>query len=201
MKIFTKPAVLLVAFLFGSSVHAQTGNFEGFAAGFGGSTLSTNVKLSAGALAADGIGRSSIALDVNADYGFSVSDRAVVLVGGSYGLINPTVFKDEVLGLPSEIKFTKRWSAFAAPGITFGDSALLYTKIAYISGTPKSDDFAGLRHSGYGYGIGARFLLNQNIYVNAEFMQNSYETREYTDLGLNVSAKSTVGTVSVGYSF
>ncbi len=47
MKIFTKPAVLLVAFLFGSYVHAQTGNFEGFAAGFGGSTLSTNVKLSA----------------------------------------------------------------------------------------------------------------------------------------------------------
>jgi len=198
---FKYQILFLTSIFIGTSANAQTGNFEGISVNAGGTTLSSSVKLSAGAQSADGIGRSSYAVDAGADYGLRVADRSVILVGGTYGLINPTIFKDAVLGLPAEIKFTRRWSVFAAPGITFGDSGLLYAKAAYISGKPKSDDFNGLTHSGYAYGVGARFMLTGNAYINAEFMQNRYGTKAYPDLGLDVSAKSTAGTLSLGFRF
>jgi len=201
MKKYLYPLVSIPVMMFATSTYAQSGGLEGFSVNAGVSTVTSSVKLSAGEQSADGIGRSSYAVDIGADYGFRFADRAVVLVGAAYGLANPTIFKDEVLGLPAEIKFNRRWSVSVAPGISFGDSGLMYAKLAYISGKPGSDAFEGQTHSGYGYGVGARFMLNQNVYVNVEVMQNDYETKTYNDLGLDVSAENTTGMLSLGYSF
>jgi len=200
MKNF-KNTFLPVAFavLSSTSAFAQTSNFEGASVYLGLSTVSTNAKIEQSGASINGFGKSSYATDIGADYGLKISDAAVVLLGGAFGLNKTSVYENSGTGggFDGSLDLKNRWSLYAAPGTTIGKDVLLFAKIAFSSA--KADTDGGKTHSGFGFGAGTRVILSNQMFLNVEFMNNSYGKKDYS--GIDVSANSTVGTVALGYKF
>lgn len=203
MKSIRKTGMAIALATTCSVASAGTANFEGLSVYLGASAVTTSIKLEADSFAANGLGKSSYSADIGADYGLKLTDSAVLLLGGTYGLNKLSAF--EVSGatdLAGELKLKDRFSLYAAPGVTLGNSALLYAKLAYVSAT--ADGEGGKTHAGYGYGAGARVSLSKEVFLNIEFMQNNYGDKTYfagTIDETRISAKSTAGTVALGYRF
>ncbi len=199
MNISKKITFALVAATFSFGASAQTANFEGLQVYVSGSAVSSSIKVEASGVSIEGFGASSFAADIGADYGIKLGNTSVVLLGATYGIANPTVF--EISGLDPDFdgksKMNSRWTLYAAPGVTFGDSALLYAKFGYGMGKPS---FEGAKsHSGFGYGAGTRLNLSKEVFLDIEFMQYSYGKKAYDDI--EVSGTSTAGTAAIGYKF
>lgn len=208
MKTIKRFGLPLLAASMCASAFAGPGNFEGPAIYLSGSVFHSTYKTEFATGGNNGRSNNAFAGEIGADFGLRMSENLLVLLGGTYGL-------NKIKGLDSSgsalegnyiIEADKRWSIYAAPGITFSDTALLYAKLAYISGEFRIDVPAVLgqaRHSGIGFGAGARFLLSDRIFFNVEFMQNRYGKKPYDSDGdtAYVSPSATSGTVSLGYKF
>ncbi len=192
-----------------TNAFAETKNFEGLSFYLGGSTVSTTLKHEYrdfdGTI--NGEGKTTFSGDFGADYGLNLSENSLVLIGITYGLGKTTAYESWG-GMNRTVNLRDRWSIYAAPGVTFGEKALLYAKLAYVSvriqrstlGFQGDEDTV---HPGIGYGVGGRFLLKENVFLNVEFMQNRYSDKRYSPTGLNVddSAITTSGTIAFGYTF
>ncbi len=209
MKRINLLGLLLFSISTWTNAFAETKNFEGLSIYLGGSTISTTLKYEYRNFDAtvNGSGKTTFTGDLGADYGFNLSENSLVLIGATYGLNTTTVYETWG-GMDRTVYLKNRWSVYAAPGITFGRKALLYAKLAYVSARLRSITTDGPNdedavHPGIGYGVGARFLLKENVSLIVEFMQNRYGAKRYSPTGLNVdeSATTTSGTIALGYTF
>ncbi len=208
MKIIKKLGLPLISASICTSAFADTRNFEKLSIYLNGSAFNSTYKTEFTTGGNDGRSGNTFAGDIGADYGLRMAENFFVLLGGTYGL-NKTKGLDATgsdLSGTYLIEADKRWSIYAAPGMEFSESALLYAKFAYISGKFRIDVpnvFGESTHSGIGIGAGARFLLNDRIFFNVEFMQNHYGKKPYAsgNGSAYVSPSATLGTVSLGYSF
>lgn len=196
--------VLPAAIIFGCNLaHADTKNFEGLSANIGAYAVNSSIAMDfGGGTTIEGLGKSSYAVDVSVDYGIAISSDTVLLVGGSYGLSDPSAFSVAANGLDGSLDAGSRMSLFAAPGVLLSDKVLAYGKLAYVSTKPKgTGDFGSSTktHSGFGYGGGVRILLSPNTYVNLEAMSNDYGSKTYD--GTTLGAKALFAGVAVGYKF
>jgi opacity protein-like surface antigen len=186
-----------------SVVQADAKNFEGLSVNLGAYAVNSSMSLdTGGGTVIEGLGKGSYAVDVSVDYGIALSTDTVLLVGGSYGLSDPSILSTSTTDLTATAKAGSRMSLFAAPGITLGEKVLAYGKLAYVSTKPKGtdglEDFAKT-HSGFGYGGGVRILLNPNTYLNLEAMNNDYGSKTYD--GTKIGAQGLFAGVALGYKF
>jgi opacity protein-like surface antigen len=198
---FKNYLISAIAVLGCNFAHADAKNFEGLSANIGAYAVNSSVSLVGDGLRADGLGKNSFAVDVSVDYGIALSSDTVLIVGGSYGLSDPTAFS--LSGdLDGSLKAGSRMSVFAAPGLALSDKVLAYAKLAYVSTKPKgTENFTDVAktHSGFGYGGGVRILLNQNLYMNLEAMNNDYGSKDYD--GTKFGAQGLFAGVALGYKF
>ncbi len=200
----SKFAVAAATLFVSQQVLADSTNFEGLSLKFGMYTVNSNVKFSEGSNSIDGLGAGSFASDISVDYGLSLSPTSVVLIGASYGVSNPTIFKVSAgSDLDGSLEAGSRWSVFAAPGLVVNDKALAYVKLSYNSTKPDGkgnwNDVGRKTFSGFGYGAGVRFLIDKNVHVDLEFMQMGYGSNTYD--AAKVSASALFGGIAVGYKF
>jgi opacity protein-like surface antigen len=200
---FKNHLIAAVAALGCNLAHADSKSFEGLSANIGAYAVNSSVGIDfGGGTTIEGLGKSSYAVDVSVDYGIALSSDTVLLVGGSYGLSDPSAFSVAAGGLEGSLKAGSRMSVFAAPGLALSDKVLAYAKLAYVSTKPKgTSDFNDVAktHSGFGYGGGVRILLNQNMYMNLEAMNNDYGSKDYD--GTKFGAKGLFAGVALGYKF
>ena len=199
-----KPLVIAAAALACNLAHADAKNFEGLSINLGAYAVSSTTKISYGSNHLDGLGSNEFVADLGVDYGIALSPNTVLLLGGSYGLSDPLVSDINApdVDLSGKIKASNRFSLFAAPGVTLSDKVLAYGKVAYVSGKPSGTGYfasANKTHSGFGYGAGVRFLLNENVYLNFEAMNNEYGSEDYPSG--HWSAKGLVAGLALGYKF
>lgn len=202
-----KKSIVLAATILGCNLaHADAKNFEGLSANIGAYAVSSSMSFNfagSGAVV-EGLGASSYAVDLSVDYGIALSPNTVLLLGGTYGLSDPTMAKVSGTGtdLDGTLKAGDRMSAFAAPGITISEKVLAYGKIAYVSTKPSGTDSMATTyktHSGFGYGGGVRVLLDSNLYLNFEAMNNDYGSKVYE--GSKVSGQGLFAGLALGYKF
>jgi hypothetical protein len=197
--------IAAVAVLGCNLAHADAKNFEGLSANIGAYAVNSSIGFDfGGGSTIEGLGKSSYAVDVSVDYGITLSSDTVLLVGGSYGLSDPSAFSVAAGGLDGSLDAGSRMSLFAAPGVLLSDKVLAYGKLAYVSTKPTgTGDFAfgssAKTHSGFGYGGGVRILLSPNTYVNLEAMSNDYGSKTYD--GTTIGAKALFAGAAVGYKF
>jgi opacity protein-like surface antigen len=126
-------------------------------------------------------------------------------LGLTYDLSDATLYKgtagDNIIG-DTTWKLKSHYSINLEPGYVFNNNVLAYAKVAYHSG--KSNISAtGLSLnqsvSGWGYGFGAKFQLDNNLYMKIEAQQINYST--FTFNTTTVEHKSTIGTIGLGYQF
>jgi len=144
-------------------------------------------------------------LTLGADYGFGVSDDAVILVGASW---SDKSDMGSISGADGSLstELDPSYMLYVAPGVKVGDSSLLYAKLSYseaegtlsvqtseFSGSLSQDDKA------VGYGVGFRSYLTDNVFLNAEIEHIEYEY-SLADT-LTIDAPITRASVTVGMSF
>ena len=90
--------------LFSTNALAQQAMFEGFSIGTNTEFKSTTSELSAAGANTIGFGQQNTGLAVSADYGLSISDRAVLMFGGKIDLFDTTIINIDSNGLTVSLK-------------------------------------------------------------------------------------------------
>ena len=166
-----------------------------------------------------GVGFSSLGADFNVikasdqgiagniSFGYSHAFNKFNLAGNIfYDFGNQKAGDLNVFG-SNRFKTNNIWGISIEPGYYFTDSTLFYTKLGYARADSK------LTRVGYGelefgnsngflYGLGAKQLIKNNMYLGLEAYQIDF-SRESDTLGLGVTNKPTVtyGGLTLGYEF
>lgn len=177
-------AAAAAATLAAPQAFAQAKNFQGFSV-----TAAVNANNNSAELA-NKVDASRGNVGVIAQYDFSVGSAFVVGLGASLALND--------FDIASNAKLQNANSVFIAPGVAINDQTLVYGKIASI--TAKADlSGTSADISGIGYGIGARYFTNKNVFFQGEYVFNKYDDKK-TSVG-TFKNQTGVLTLGVGYKF
>lgn len=184
MKKLLIAAAAAAATLAAPQAFAQAKNFQGFSV-----TAAVNANNNSAELA-NKVDASRGNVGVIAQYDFSVGSAFVVGLGASLALND--------FDIASNAKLQNANSVFIAPGVAINDQTLIYGKIASI--TAKADlSGTSADISGIGYGIGARYFTNKNVFFQGEYVFNKYDDKK-TSVG-TFKNQTGVLTLGVGYKF
>jgi opacity protein-like surface antigen len=122
-------------------------------------------------------------------------------VGLTYDLSKLVLYKgfsgDNIIG-DTSWKLKNHYSINLEPGCVISAGALAYAKVAYHGG--KSNVLTvNEKLSGWGYGFGAKFNVDKNLYLKIEAQKVNYESFAFTSN--NITHKLTLGTIGLGYKF
>lgn len=177
-------ASAIAAASFAPQAFAQAKNFEGFSV-----TAAVNGNNNSAELA-NKVDASRSNIVAMAQYDFAIGNTFVVGLGASLSLND--------FDIASNAKLQSANSIFIAPGIAINEQALIYGKIASI--TAKADlSGTSADISGIGYGIGARYFANKNVFFQGEYVFNKYDDKKLS----SGTFKNQTGVLSlgVGYKF
>ncbi len=173
---------------------SQTSNFEGLSVlggvNVGTSTFEYNAKNGS---SSGSVTSTSSNFLIQGEYAFAINPQFTLGVGATLGA------GDLVFGTGSagDIKLKDTYAAYIAPGYLLNDSTLIYAKLASISGT--AYDATSVSLSGIGYGLGARFMDNKNMYYQVEFIQNQYQDKDFPTV--TNKFKGSLVSFGLGYKF
>lgn len=194
-------AAALSATLMAPQAFAQAHNFGGFSVGLNGNVATTSTEFGnpSGVVK---FGEGSQNGSLQAAYGFVVGSSAVVGLGATYALGDMKGGLFSSSGTRFELQGKDMYSVYLEPGYALSNSTLIYAKLAYVGikgevsggGSTASENFDGV-----GYGLGVRAKLDKNLFLQVEFAQTDYNSKDVQGASLKPSA--TIGTVGIGYLF
>lgn len=216
-----KSITLAVLSVLSSPVYA--GNFEGFSVFAKAGPQSTNTDLKfnyddGDTIKMDGSGRSRIVGGIGADYGFKLNEKFLTLVGAEANIGNSNTYKENFQSGPDStslsIKQKNTYGVYIAPGYLINESALIYAKFSYnrtkLNGSLKetdggtaTNDKLSANFGGFGFGVGARMLVTNNLFINAEWQKIAFssESKMAENIRIGMKPETTVGTVAIGFNF
>lgn len=110
-------------------------------------------------------------------------------------------------------KLQNTWGISVEPGWNFTESTLGYFKLAWVNSDYKAsiaesgslvDDPGTSNYSkqvnGFGYGIGMKHLLTENVFLGVDVLGVSYQSMKQTDI-VNARPTQWMGFASIGYKF
>ncbi|MFC2506556.1 MAG: outer membrane beta-barrel protein [Kingella sp. (in: b-proteobacteria)] len=133
--------------------------------------------------------------DINlvGSYGFVFSSTELVgQVEAKYKVGSSKVYDDEY----GVMKVKRSWSVGYLQGYRVTPTIMSYVKLAYVS-NKYQDEVASKAH-GVGYGVGAKFVVAQNVEVGAEFVQARLKDNDPED---KTKFKSNSFNLGVAYRF
>jgi outer membrane immunogenic protein len=177
-------AAALATLLAAPQAFAQAQNFEGFSVV---GIINANSNSEEWANKAD---TTQSNMGAMAQYDLALGSTWVLGVGTQFGLND--------FDIATNAKLKNTYGLFIAPGFALNDTTMLYLKVGSASAKVEingiSADLTGL-----GYGLGAKYLGNKNVFYQAEYLLNKYDDK--TVGGLTFKNKTSVLTVGVGYKF
>lgn len=163
-----------------------------------------------------------------ADSGFNLAANLFYVIGNqkSGALNNGGNFTDtngDSLTLNQNVQnvsMKNTWGISVEPGWNFGKTTLGYAKLAWVNSnlnstatvygynntTSQTADVNGSQSfnknvNGFGYGIGAKQLITDNLYLKAEVMGVSYGSASFGDGAYSNKPTQVMGFASIGYKF
>ena len=204
-----KKILILVSLIASTSAFAQADKFSGFSVGlntgFNSNTalFDTNTATSSSSVE---VGRQNTPFNTNFSYVFPISQNATLGLGINYDLTN-TKFTDKSIsdGLTLTSTIKNHYSLNFEPGYAFNENTLGYFKIAYASGTITGSGGSSTTSkstTGYGYGIGTRYLIDKNLFLNMEIYQEKLSKITATITNTVAFTPAILSaTVGIGYKF
>jgi outer membrane immunogenic protein len=186
-------ATAVATTLFAPQAFAQAKNFEGWSIGANVENTKTTTKITSGAASGTQDGASSN-LALQGGYAWALGNSFVLGLNLTLG------FGENKAGTSRDgaewiTKTRATWSL--EPGFAVSDSVLIYGKLTgngAISGVTNQTDKT---IAGSGLGLGVRYLVSKNFYI-----QGAYDSvGEYTGAYTNVNHSSTAFSLGVGYKF
>ena len=192
--------LILVGLIASTSAFAEANKFSGFSVGLntGFDTNSTYLSSQTATL-----GSNSTPFNFDATYSFAIGSSSLLGLGLTYDLSNDVLYKgasgDGIIG-DTTWKLKNHYSINLEPGYVVRDDALVYAKVAYHSGKSNLSTLSLNKSiSGWGYGFGGKFNLDKNLYMKVEAQHVIYNSFTYSTS--NITHKSTIGTIGLGYQF
>ena len=141
----------------------------------------------------------STGLGLQAQYSFALAPQFVLGVGATLSTGNHKV--SDVSGPLGGENNTKNNTSFdLTPGYAVSDTLLVFGKISALNATlENAAGTTSISLSGLGYGIGARSMINKNVFIQAGYDSNKYN--DFTSGTITSSATSTIFSLGAGYKF
>jgi hypothetical protein len=199
---------------------SQSKNFAGPSISLSGAFVAGDVKTtvddgtdSASATA----GKSSIIPGVDLSYGIPLNNNFLLNLGATYDLDTTTLATASAfLGgetYTEKVTLKDHFSLYIQPAYAFSSSSAVYGKLSYNfakgslkeTGTDLGEFTLSRDIEGFGYGVGLKSLLTNNLYVQVEAGIDKYdkETGRDTanDINYSFEPKVVTGKVNIGYKF
>lgn len=110
-----------------------------------------------------------------------------------------------------DLKQWSHWGVGAEAGWKLAEPTTVYARLEYHRATFElSTSAPGLaaegdeQHNGCGYGFGVRHMMQQNMYVFAEWQQVEFDDEDYPTIGggtANLEPSNTIGLIGLGMRF
>ena len=181
-------AVAAAATFVAPQAFAQAQNFEGLSVL--GSVNFNNSRLDQ--TGQDTLTKSDTSGGLQAEYNFGLSDSVTLGVGA-------TASSESKIADSAKLK--NAYSLYVAPGYAVSKDVLVYGKVAALSATLAQDSGPSVDYSGAGIGLGARYFTNKNLFLQAEYMYNKYDEKDFGTAGNKVKDQNGVLSFGVGYRF
>ena len=190
-------ALVSIAAACSTSAFAQVSNFEGFSA-------ATNLTYSNASVSnsSESLSDKSAGVNLQAAYGFALDANTVLTVGGSYALSDAKA--GDYTNPAGTMKLKNQVSFYVEPGFLVNASTLVYGKLSYDTASLNAIDSEGtwkMNIKGMGYGIGARTMLDKNLFLQAEVKQTRFGAEAFPEDTDKIKTKNTVLSFGVGYKF
>jgi hypothetical protein len=220
----------LLASVAATPAFSQAKNFAGPSIAISGAFNSGDVKGTAQTdteNASSNFGKSNIIPGIDLSYGIPIDNNFLVNIGATYDLSKSTLADarasldpDEDDETPNETYTTKltikdHYSFYIQPTYLVSNASAIFAKLSYNfakgSYTETGTDLTPTSFTvsrnieGFGYGIGLKSLLNNNLYVQVEAGIDEYDKESATDSGnaitYTIDPKVVTGKISIGYKF
>ncbi len=192
LKIF----IIIAGIIFSASTFAQAEKFAGTSVGVNaGYNVETYTKSSVTTTA----GQNNTASNINATYTFALSPEWTIGTGLTYALSSTTLATAAATG-NNEYSMNSHYSLNIEPGYVLNENTLGYFKLSYNSGVVKNTYYSiDQTITGIGYGLGTKFFISKNAFLNIEMQQTKYNS--YTYVTTVLTHTTTEATVGIGYKF
>jgi hypothetical protein len=203
---------------------SQSKNFAGPSISLSGAFVAGDVKTTADdgteSASAD-VGKSSIIPGVDLSYGIPLDNNFLLNLGATYDLsktnLGTAIANLEVSGaletFTEKVTIKDHFSLYIQPTYAFSSSSAVFGKLSYnfakgslteTSTVPTS--FTLSRNiEGFGYGVGLKSLLTNNLYVQVEAGIDEYDKKTGTDTDNSTTytfkPKVVTGKMNIGYKF
>ena len=185
------------------SAQAQSGDFTGFSAGGNLAMNAAGYSLTNTDGTDDGFGKQSLGIGGFAGYGLSIGSSNIITFGFDYSFSDVKAFEDSS-GTSSTSKLQNLSSLSIAPGTLLTDKTLAYFKLGFengkaastIDGTTNSTNIAGTS-----WGLGTKTMFSKNTFLQIEVKQTNFRATRFENSVNEFSARSTTGSVGVGFMF
>ena len=191
-------ASALVAASTGAFAQASANAFGGFSAGVKVSTVGASTAVNGTDGTSLNLGQQSVVPTVEVGYTYGLSKEIALGLTATYDVTETK--GGSVNGL--NLKSNNHYSVNFKPGYVFNNTTMVYALVGYNGMTGKAQ-YGGYSttqtFNGFGAGAGVQFLLNKNVYLQAEAQQITYSGK--SDQNVKFTPSATVGTIGVGYKF
>jgi hypothetical protein len=203
---------------------SQSKNFAGPSIAVSGAFVAGDVKVTADNTtdnASSNFGKSDIIPSVDLSYGIPLDNNFLINLGATYDLSKSTLgqanaYLDEET-YTEKLTIKDHYSLYIQPTYVFSNTSAVFAKLSYNfakgSLTETGTDYiptsftASRNIEGFGYGIGLKSLLNNNLYIQVEAGIDEYdkETATFNEDGgpitYSFDPKVVTGKISIGYKF
>lgn len=181
-----------------TSVHAEENHFVGGYAVITDEWKSASVKIDG-----EKINKHESAPSVGLGYNFGVGQHGTFGIKATFDAKKGEYGVGEVSGKETEVKEKSHYSIALEPGYAFNDKLLGFGILAYHHATAELVQDAASKGSsgvtGYGYGVGAKYVLADHIFLIAEVQKVNYQSKKID--GFEIKPSSTVTALGIGYHF
>jgi hypothetical protein len=201
---------------------SQSKNFAGPSFSLSGAFVAGDVKTTAYDIDTDDsssadVGKSSIIAGVDLSYGIPLDNNFLLNLGATYDLDKTTLGGSSAFldgeTYTEKVTLKDHFSLYIQPTYAFSSSSAVFGKLSYnfakgslteTSTVPTS--FTLSRNiEGFGYGVGLKSLLTNNLYVQVEAGIDEYDKETGTDTDNEITytfkPKVVTGKISIGYKF
>jgi opacity protein-like surface antigen len=182
--------------MFASNAMAQAKNFEGFSVGGSIGLVKSGYEGRLNGVTL-GVNDNDVLASIQLDYTHPVSSNAVIGFGATLGL---SEVKSGSVGTTS-LKSNNISTFYVSPGIATSDTTLIFGKLGLVktTGTSNTAGSTSEDFNGVWVGAGVRVLLSKNAYVQAEYGQANFNSKESGGVSYNPTMSGF--NVGVGYKF
>jgi outer membrane immunogenic protein len=191
---------------FGLSSVAQSQSFNGayIDAGIGFRGTTANVSVPGASV---DVGKSSALGSVAAGWSWNPGGGFVLGVGAFANDGGSSAAELSAGGDRIGLKQKEGYGVSIEPGVEMGQSNVAYLKLsanwAKFEATASASGLGSAStsdtYTGFGYGAGVKHLMNNNMFVFAEWQQVDFQSKDVN--GVTIKPKNTLGLIGVGWQF